>query len=171
MPPLATLLDALDVPRFDTARLGEHIHGHLGWLSAIALAHPAIFLRRRGRRRDRPAHLSVALSVGLTTPAGALGASLYPSYRERLRPRIFAQAPAVGYLFERKEHLAFGAIAFAWAGALAYAAATLRVSNASDAAGVHDALRKAAHWSFVASAVLAALTAALGTCVASYATF
>jgi uncharacterized membrane protein len=168
MPPLATLLDVLDAPRFDTARLGEHIHGHLGWLSAIALVHPAIFLRRR----DRRAHLSVALSVGLTTLAGALGASLYPSYRERLRPRIFAQAPAVGYLFERKEHLAFGAIAFAWAGALVYAAAALRVSNASDAEpGVRDALRKAAHWSFVASAVLAALTAVLGTCVASYATF
>lgn len=150
------------MPALDLARVGEHVHGHLGWLAAIALVHPAILLRRHERR----AHLSVALAVCVVTFAGALGASLYPAYRERLRQPIFAQAPGVGFLFERKEHLAFGAVLLAWVGALAYAAA-FRYADV----GGRDALRKAAHWSFVASALLGVMTALLGTVVASYRTF
>ncbi len=140
------------------------MHGHLGWLAAVALAHPAVLLRRRERR----AHLSVGLAVGVTTIAGALGASLYPTYRERLRQSIFAEAPAVGYLFERKEHLAFGAVLLAWAGALAYVAGTARRSGEGASDRVRRDLRRAAHWAFVAAALLAAATAVLGTCVASY---
>jgi hypothetical protein len=151
-----------NMPVLDLARVGEHLHGHLGWLAAIALVHPAVLLRHRERR----AHLSVALAVTVVTLAGALGASLYPAYRERLRQPIFAQAPDIGYLFERKEHLAFGVILLAWTGALTYAAAF----RCADVGG-RDALRKAAHWSFVASALLAVMTALLGTVVASYRTF
>jgi hypothetical protein len=150
------------MPAPDLARVGEHWHGHLGWLAAIALVHPAILLRRHERR----AHLSVALAVGMATLAGAIGASLYPSYRERLRQPIFAQAPGLGYLFERKEHLAFGAIVLAWTGAVTYLAAT----RYEDVGG-RDALRKASHWAFVASALLSVVTALLGTIVASYRTF
>jgi hypothetical protein len=150
------------MPALDLARVGEHLHGHLGWLAAIALVHPAILLRRH----DRRAHLSVALAVALATLAGGIGASLYPAYRERLRQPIFAQAPGVGYLFERKEHLAFGAILLAWTGAVAYVAA----HRYADTVG-RDALRKAAHWAFVASALLGVATALLGTIVASYRTF
>jgi hypothetical protein len=150
------------MPPFDLARVGEHVHGHLGWLAAIALVHPAVLLRRR----DRRAHLSVGLAVGVATLAGALGAALYPTYRERLRQPLFAQAPTVGYLFERKEHLAFGAVVLAWAGAAAYVGAI----KYADVGG-RDALRKAAHWAFVASAILGVATALLGTLVASYRTF
>jgi hypothetical protein len=150
------------MPALDLARVGEHLHGHLGWLAAIALVHPAVLLRRHERR----AHLSVALAVSVATLAGALGASLYPAYRERLRQPIFANAPSVGFLFERKEHLAFGAVLLAWVGGLAYVAA-FRYADV----GGRDALRKAAHWSFVASALLGVMTALLGTVVASYRTF
>jgi hypothetical protein len=146
----------------DLARVGEHLHGHVGWLAAIALIHPAILLRRRQRRAD----LSVALAVTMATLAGVMGAALYPSYRERLRQPIFLEAPAMGYLFERKEHLAFGAVLFAWAGALTYLAA-LRYADV----GTRDPLRRATHWAFVASALLAVVTALLGTVVASYRTF
>jgi hypothetical protein len=154
---LLTIMAALDL-----ARVGEHLHGHLGWLAAIALVHPAILLRRR----DRRAHLSVGLAVALATLAATLGASLYPAYRERLRQPIFAQAPSIGYLFERKEHLAFGVLLLAWTGAVAYVAA----SRYADV-GSRDALRKASHWAFVASAVLGVVTALLGTIVASYRSF
>jgi hypothetical protein len=150
------------MPALDLARVGEHLHGHIGWLASIALVHPAIFLRRGERR----AHLSVALAVSMATLAGAIGASLYPAYRERLRQPIFAAAPVMGYLFERKEHLAFGAILLAWVGAIAYAAA-FRYADV----GTRDALRRAAHWSFVTSALLSVVTALLGTVVASYRTF
>jgi hypothetical protein len=145
----------------DRVRWVEHIHGHLGWLAAMALVHPAILLRRSERR----APLSVALAAAIVTLVGALGITLYVPYRDELRQPIFAHAPTIGYLFERKEHLAFGAILFAWAGALTYAAA-------SPVAGrLRESLRRTAHWAFVASAVLAVVVAALGTIVATYKTF
>ena len=146
----------------DSLRLEEHLHGHIGWLAAIALIHPAVVLRRTERR----AHLAVGLSVGIVTLAGGLGAAIYGDYRDKLRQSIFQQARVVGYLFERKEHLAFGAVLLAWAGAIAYVAA-IRYAEV----GGRDALRKAAHWAFVASAVLTVVTALLGTIVASYRTF
>lgn len=150
-----------DVPPIDPLRIEEHLHGHLGWLAAIALVHPAILLRRTRRR----AHLSVGLAVGVVTLVGALGAYMYPDYRDRLRQSMFQHAPTIGYLFERKEHLAFGAILLAWAGAIAYAGAT-RVDGE-----VRESLRKAAHVAFVAAAALAVVTATLGTIIAAYKTF
>jgi len=144
----------------DPLRVGEHIHGHLGWLAAASLMHPAVLLRRT----KRSAHLSVGFAVGLVTVAGALGVALYGPYRDMLKQPIFASAPAVGYIFERKEHLAFGAILFAWAGTVAYV-------GASPGSGLREPLRRAAHWAFVAAAGLALLSAAIGTIVASYKTF
>jgi hypothetical protein len=149
------------LPPLSPHRLQEHLHGHLGWLAAIALAHPAILLRHTSRR----AHWAVGLAVGLVTLAGALGTAMYPAYRETLRQPIFASSAAVGYLFERKEHLAFGVVMLAWAGGTAYAAATLADG------GVRESLRRAAHRAFVVAAALAVVTAALGTFVAAYKTF
>jgi hypothetical protein len=149
------------VTPLDPLRLQEHLHGHLGWLAAIALVHPAIVLRRTKRR----AHLAVGLAVGVVTLVGCLGVALYTDYRDKLRQAIFQHAPMMGYLFERKEHLAFGAILLAWAGAVAYVGATRLEGD------VRERLRRAAHWSFVAAAVLAVVTAALGTVVATYRTF
>src|SRR5580658_8171343 len=97
-------------------RLAEHIHGHLGWLAAASLLHPAILLRNRKRR----AHLSVFLTTAFVTVVGCMGALLYDPYRDNLKQRIFIDARWVGLLFERKEHLAFGAILLTWAGAVAY---------------------------------------------------
>jgi hypothetical protein len=149
------------VPPFDPLRVGEHVHGHLGWLSAVALLHPAILLRRA----KRFAHVSVVLAVMLVTAAGALGVALYTPYRETLRQPIFVEATPIGFLFERKEHLAFGAVSFAWAGALAYFGA-LHVDGPAC-----RSLRRAAHWAFIASAGLAIVAAVLGTIVASFKSF
>lgn len=145
----------------DPVRIQEHVHGHIGWLAAIALIHPAIVLRRTKRR----AHLAVGLSVGMVTLAGGLGVSMYADYRDRLRQSIFQHAPAIGFLFERKEHLAFGAFLLAWAGAGAYLAAMKLEGD------TRERLRRAAHWSFVAAAAMALVTAVLGTVIASYKTF
>jgi len=142
-------------------RVAEHLHGHLGWLAALALVHPAVLLRRAERR----AHLAVALATGVATLAAVVGVSLYPAYRELLKPSIFADAPALGFAFERKEHLAFGAVAFAWAGALAYAGAL------DPGVRARLPLRRASHACFVAAALFAVATATLGTCVAVYRTF
>jgi F0F1-type ATP synthase membrane subunit c/vacuolar-type H+-ATPase subunit K len=145
----------------DPVRIQEHVHGHIGWLAAIALIHPAVVLRRPKRK----AHLAVGLSVAIVTLAAGLGVSIYGDYRDRLRQSIFQHAKVVGYLFERKEHLAFGAVLLAYAGAVAYAVATRVEGDA------RDRLRKAAHWSFVAAAAMAVVTAALGTVIAAYKTF
>src|SRR5262249_49004522 len=83
-------------------RVLERIHGHLGWLSVAALLHPAIFLRNPRRR----ARLAVALATAFTVTTGLLGGYVYPEYRNRLKQHIFIEAPRVGWLFERKEHLA-----------------------------------------------------------------
>jgi hypothetical protein len=145
----------------DPLRIEEHVHGHLGWLTAIALVHPAVLLRRPKRK----AHLSVGLAAGLATLTGALGVAQYSDYRDKLRQSIFQHAPAIGYLFERKEHLAFGAILLAWGGAVAYVGAARLEGEARDRLG------RAAHWSFVGAAALAVAAAVLGTVVAAYRTF
>jgi hypothetical protein len=145
----------------DVVRVAEHVHGHLGWLAAGALIHPAILLRNAKRR----AHLSVGLSTGFATVVGALGAWLYGPYRDRLKQHLFIETRWVGLMFERKEHLAFGAILLAWAGASAYAAA---IGARED---VRAPLRAFAFRAFAVSAALAITTAALGTLVATYKTF
>jgi len=145
----------------DPVRLIEHVHGHLGWLAAAILVHPAIVLRNRNRR----AHLAVGMAAGLVTLASALGLWLYVAYRERLRQGIFQHAPAVGLLFERKEHLAFGAVILAWAGTAAYFAAPRATAE------TRMLLRVIAFRAFCGSAALAILVALLGTVVAVYRSF
>jgi hypothetical protein len=145
----------------DPVRLIEHVHGHLGWLAAAVLVHPAIVLRSRTRR----AHVAVGLATAFVTVAAALGVWLYVAYRERLKQGIFIHAPSVGLLFERKEHLAFGAVIMAWAGAAAYVAAERATPE------TRATLRTIAFRAFSASAALAVLVAVLGTIVAVYRSF
>jgi hypothetical protein len=145
-------------------RFVEHLHGHLGWLAVAALFHPAILLRNPAS--PRRAHFSIALAVGLTTLAAAMGALLYPSYREQLRQPIFAASTTMGYLFERKEHLAFGALLLAWAGTITYASQV-----GCEDVGTANALRKTAHRAFVVAALFALVAAIFGTVVASYRSF
>lgn len=145
----------------DPVRLVEHVHGHAGWLAAATLVHPAIVLRNPKRR----AHLAVGLSTGFVTVAAAIGVWLYDVYRERLKQGIFLSAPSVGWLFERKEHLAFGAVLLAWAGAAAYYGAT-RASEKTSAL-----LRVLAFRAFALAAAIAILVAVLGTIVAVHRSF
>lgn len=143
---------------FDIARVAQHVHGHLGWLAAAVLVHPAILLRHHRRR----AHLAVALAAIFPATVGALGMWIYGPYRDRIKQSIFMDAPSIGLLFERKEHLAFGAILLSWAGAAAYFLA-LRSEDP-----LRETLRTLAFRAFVAAAALALLTAVLGTVVASF---
>jgi hypothetical protein len=145
----------------DPARLVEHVHGHAGWLAVAALLHPTILLRDSRRRAD----LSVVLAVAFVTSVGAAGVWLYGEYRDRIKQQIFIHAPTIGYLFERKEHLAFGAILLAWTGTIAYFGA-----RSAEGATLR-ALRRTAFYAFAASFVLALASAVLGTIVASYKTF
>jgi len=151
------------LPVFEPLRVLEHVHGHLGWLSAAALLHPAILLRNPRRK----AHLSVGLATAFVTATGALGAYLYGPYRDTLKQQVFIHTPAVGYLFERKEHLAFGAILLAWAGTIAYAAATRAAADDS----LRAPLRAFAFRAFAFACGLTLCTAVLGVAVAVVSTF
>lgn len=142
-------------------RLAEHLHGHAGWLAAAALVHPAVVLRRIERR----APWAVGLSTGLVTAVAVAGALIYGPYRERLRQGIFRASPSVGFLFERKEHLAFAVLALAWVGALSYAAAAVSADDA------RPPLRRLAHRAYVIAAGIALVVAGLGTTVATFRTF
>ncbi len=145
----------------DSLRLAAHLHGHLGWLAAAVLIHPAIVLKRRVK-----ADFAVGLALAFVTVAGGMGVALYPSYREKIKQSIFIQDPRVGLLFERKEHLAFGVIALAWVGAIAYLVA--RGSALNENPATRDSLRRASHAAFVAAAALAVVVATLGTVVATF---
>lgn len=146
----------------DPLRLTEHVHGHLGWLAAALLVHPAIVLRDRRRR----AHLAVILACAFVTVASAVGAWVYVAYREKLRQAMFISWPSVGLLMERKEHLAFAALVFAWAGTAAYFGAPRAKEET-----MRETLRTIAFRAFLCSAALAVVVAVLGTIVAVHKSF
>jgi hypothetical protein len=137
----------------------EHAHGDLGWLATLALYHPA-FLLRRPRRRAVGAAVAAA---ALVTATGALGAMIYPAYRVVVKPAIFAAAPLVGELFERKEHFGVAAVVLAWTGV------ALHVGARPEPFDVRAP--RAAFVAFVGAAVLATLAALLGSIVAVTQTF
>lgn len=139
----------------------ERIHGHLGWLSVAALLHPAILLANPRRR----ARLAVALATSSAIATALLGASIYPEYRARIKQQIFIEAPTVGWMFERKEHLAVGGVAFALVGCVAHFA--LPVFHE----GVRVNVARLAHRAFVIAFLLTAAVAVLGVAVASYKSF
>ena len=137
----------------------EHAHGHVGWLTALSLVHPALLLRSPRRR----ALAVCAASTALATAAGALGALLYPDYRVAIKPALFAAAPVVGFAFERKEHFGVAAVALAWVGLLSHRAACRHRGEPEPA--------RTAFVAYAGAAVLALLTAALGTFVSVERTF
>jgi len=140
----------------------ERVHGHLGWLAVAALLHPAILLRTPRRR----APLSVLLATGLVLCTAALGASFYPEYRSRLKQHIFIEKPWLGWLFERKEHLAVGVVVFAIIGCVAHLA-----ERTFQDPGSRRAVARLAHRSFLVAFGLSVLAAAFGVAVASYKSF
>lgn len=143
-------------------RVLEHIHGHVGWLCVAALLHPAILLRNPKRR----ARLSVILATVFAVATGLMGGFIYPEYRLRLKQAIFIHAPTLGWCFERKEHLAVGAVGFALVGCIGHLSA-----RSFEDDGVRERLASAAHHAYVAAFLLSLVVAVLGVVVATYSTF
>ncbi|HVV16413.1 MAG TPA: hypothetical protein VHH90_04350 [Polyangia bacterium] len=141
-------------------RAFAHVHGHLGWLSALALAHPAVMLRRPRRRVLTVA----AIATGLVSAVGALGACLYPDYRQIVKPALLSSAPLAGALFERKEHLGVVAVVLAWAGLALVALAQGRVQDQPE-------VGRAAFVAYAGAAAAALGSAAAGLVVGVYRSF
>lgn len=143
-------------------RVLERVHGHLGWLTVAALLHPALFLRNPRRR----ARLSVSLATGFCIVTALFGAYIYPEYRNRVKQHIFIEVPKLGWMFERKEHLAVGAVALALAGCIAHLSLPVYTEDAT-----RRNVAVLAHRAFVAAFLLAFAVAVLGVSVASYKSF
>ncbi len=142
----------------DLVALLRTFHGHLGLLAAVALAHPAVTLR--GAARLRPGtRWSVGFATVLVTLTTGLGWWLYPGYRSVDKPRLLREAFPVAMLFETKEHLAWYALALAWAGC----ALALRSGGATPDARA----RRLARIAFGMSAALTLAVGVLGSIVAS----
>ena len=141
-------------------RFLEHVHGHIGWLSALALTHPAVLLRRPRRNV-----FGVAIAAtALVTATAALGALLYPSYRVSVKPVLLAATPVVGALFERKEHLGVAALVLAWTGLAALALARRRDAAAAD-------LGRLAFVAYAGAAFTAVIAAGAGLIVGAHRSF
>lgn len=141
-------------------QLGQAVHGHVGWLAVAALVHPALLLRRPGRR----AAWAVRAAVVLVTLVALGGAALYPSYRTQLRPGLFEMSPTMGWSFERKEALGLFVLTFSWVGGVS---AWLSERGGPQAAP----LREAAALAFALAATAAAVVATLGTAVGLWTRF
>src|SRR5262249_26972341 len=129
-------------------------------LSALALAHPAVLLRRP---RRNVLGVATAATV-LVTLAASLGALLYPAYRRGVKPLLLAEAPTVGALFERKEHLGVAALVLAWLGLAARALARRRDAVAPD-------LGRLAFVAYAGAAFVAVVAAGAGLIVGAHRSF
>ncbi len=122
-------------------------HALLAWAATAGLFAAAwLFARASPVRRA-----AGAAAVGLVLVAGGLGLALSDPYRARLRQRLFVDAPGLGWLFERKLHLAFAAVFLA----VSALAMTLRLDREPAGSVAARDLRRAAALGWTASAALA----------------
>jgi hypothetical protein len=96
-------------------------HGALAWAAVAATAGALIAV---GRRWKGGAAIG-GVAAALTAATFVTGALMHPPFQARLRQRLFLASAALGWLFERKEHAAFGALALSMCGAAALGAARL----------------------------------------------
>jgi hypothetical protein len=141
----------------------ERVHAIAAWAATAAIALSAwLFVRSSPWRRWAGAAAAV-LALG----AAGTGLWLHDPYRSRLRQRLFVDAPSLGWLFERKQHLAVAAVLLA----LSALATPERLSpDPTDALGSRD-LRRAAALAWTSSALLALAASIASTIVARRASF
>ncbi|UQA61998.1 hypothetical protein [Polyangium aurulentum] len=145
----------------DVVRKVAIAHGVISWVAALALLAVTLrlFLRRPNARR---LFAQAAATTALACLSFASGALLEAPFRTHLRQRLFLASRSLGWLFERKLHLAFGSLLFA----LCALAALLAASRAERASAPLDpiaaSLARAARFAYAASALFA-----LFACVAS----
>ena len=124
-----------------TLHLIAQAHGVAAWIATAALAAAIPLLLRAHRARVTIAISAVAAAA--ITICGGLGVLLEAAYRSRIRQQLFGRSPSLGWLFERKEHFAFGAIVLAWCTLSTMVAAQLS-RDPTRARDLHAAARVAA---------------------------
>ena len=159
----------------ETLHMLAQIHGLCSWL-ALALL---LFSSVRSRHIPIPIPTSTfviaAAATCMTSLSAAIGFALHFPYQYRLRQRVFIESETLGRLFERKEHLAFGALLLSWCALCALITLGLRHRARSSSghvaacpqndAGLSD-LKRAVFFAFGASAILAAMACVAASIVA-----
>lgn len=137
-------------------RILESLHGHAAILAVAILFHPALLLWR-GRPLSVGSRMAVLSAGAMSALAFALGIAIYPGYRAHVRSHLFMTDPRAGLLFESKEHLAWLVLTLALGASITALAAPPRAIDA----------RKLAARLFLGAALIASVTAGLGTYVAA----
>jgi hypothetical protein len=122
-----------------------HLHAWASWLAAIGLLAAVLLFVRRSPLAPR----IQALATAVLAVAFGTGVALDNEYRSHLRQRIFLASTKLGWLFERKLHVAFFAM-------------TIGLAAAISAYAARDASRRSASFAAVLT-----LTAALAACAMS----
>lgn len=139
------------------------VHAITAWIATVALIAAAW-----AHASERARRLATAIGLAATTlalAAGGLGFALHDGYRARLRQRLFLRSATLGWLFERKQHLAFAALLLAVAAA-AITIARRRMEARPGAEAVTRELRRSAAIAWTAAALLA-LFASVASAVVS----
>lgn len=169
-----------EIPRVtvETLRRIAAIHGLLAWSAAALLLIAAALLARRRPPSTKTTNANTivisALATALLAISGGLGILLHAPYLSRLRQRIFLSDPALGWLFERKTHLAFGALGLAFCGlasllALAFVGRRLALrTDVGPTSSLPIALWRAAFAAYATSAAFSVAACILSSLVGRF---
>jgi hypothetical protein len=133
------------------------LHAWTAWLATLALGIAAL-LHARGRRGSSAMG---AIAAALVLATSAIGLAMHDGYRARIRQKLFIASTTLGWLFERKQHLAFGATLLA----VSATASSFAALRAVDRVFARE-LRRAALVGWVASAALALAASSASAIVA-----
>lgn len=141
-------------------------HGILAWAAVAVTVAAAVAVTVAARRvRLRATVALTGIASALLIASFATGLQLDLPYRGRLRQRIFLEAPALGWMFERKLHLGFGAMLLAGCALGLLGAAALAGRRANELGWVRE-LGRGGRVALVAGAAFALLAAVVGAWVA-----
>ena len=135
----------------------QKIHGHLALLAVALAFHPPLAMGR-ARRPSRRTRLAGYLATMSCLAVSALGWAIYPAYRQEIRRQLYLTSVRLGQLFEIKEHLAWYALALSLAGG-----ALMWTSARAPEAALAPAIKR----TYLLSAILATVSAALGVYLAT----
>lgn len=113
------------------------VHAGISWVAVAALGAAIVGVWRR----IRGAGIGVAIAGISGAAAFGTGAMLHLPFQSKLRQKLFLMSSTLGWLFERKEHAAFGAIALLGCAGCAMGAAWMAKAHDEAAA---KAFRRAA---------------------------
>jgi len=148
----------------DVLRRIALVHGVLAWISAVSLL--VVSLRLLFFRSRAFLRASAAFATMFTALAFASGATLDLGFRVHLRQRLFVASRALGWLFERKLHLSFGALLFSLA-----ALAALFATNPTSVLTTDKRLSASAKAAYLAAALFALFSCVASSLVAARARF